>query len=121
AALAHYRRALAVVPDWDLAARGVGLVLVRQKQAQQAIPFLKLYVRHRAGAADAHAYGREIARFEKEQATRAAEFTRLRPRLVQKDLVMGIKKGYALLEPCLQKARQAQALARGVDTLVLTW
>ncbi len=117
----RYQQALSAAPRWDLAARAVGLLLVKQKRAPQAIPYLRIYANQRLGAPDAFAYAREIERFEKEQAQRAADFARTRARLSQDDIMLGVKKGYALLEPCLQKARTAQALALGADTLFVSW
>jgi hypothetical protein len=120
-AAAQLSRAVSAAPDWDLAARSFGLALVKQKRAAAAIPYLRLYATRRGGFADAQALTHEIDRFEHEQAARAAEFTRVRPRLGKDDLVLGIRKGYALLEPCLSRARQARLLEVGTDTLLVTF
>jgi hypothetical protein len=116
-----YKKAVRGAPSCDLAARALGLALVKQKKAPQAIPYLKTYVTARLKAKDALSYAREIERFEAEQKKRAEEFTRPRPRLGQEELMLGIKKGYPLLEPCLAKARDKGLLAVGTDTLLLSW
>ncbi len=116
-----YRQAVISAPDWDLAARALGLSLVKGKKAPQAIPYLNTYVEAHKGAVDAHVFAREIDRFKKLQEAKIAEANRVRTRLSKADIGMGIKKGYALLEPCLTKARKERRLEVGVDTLVLTW
>lgn len=116
-----YRRAVTLAPAWDLAGRALGLALVQAKRPSEGIPFLKLYVRSRAGAADAADYDRKIVAFEQQQAARLAEAKRPRQRLSKQDIVMGMRKGYALLEPCLKVARDKRALALRVDTLTLSW
>jgi len=121
AARSFYEKAATLAPGCDLAARAVGLALLRAKRGAAAIPFLRAYVMARAPAPDAIVYGREIERFEKEQAARAAEFSRVRPRLAKEELALGVRKGYALLEPCLAKARQKQLLALGADTLLVSF
>jgi len=120
-AAAQLSRAVTAAPDWDLAARSFGLTLVKQKRTTAAIPYLRLYATSRGGFADAQSLAHEIDRFEHDQAARAAEFTRLRPRLGKDELVMGIRKGYALLEPCLVRARAARLLDVGTDTLLVTF
>lgn len=120
-AVGHYRAAVRDAPAWDLATRALGLVLVKAKKVARAIPYLKTYVEARSGAKDALQYAREIARYDKVMAERIAEENRVRARLSKKDIAWGIKKGYPLLEPCLRRAREARALAVGVDTLVLAW
>lgn len=120
-AAAQLYRAVTAAPDWDLAARSFGLALVKQKRATAAIPYLRLYATSRGGVGDARSLAQEIDRFEHDQAARAAEFTRLRPRLGKDELVMGIRRGYALLEPCLGRARAARLLEVGTDTLLVTF
>ncbi len=121
AAQEAYKKAIAAAPAWDLAARALGLALVKDKKGAAAIPYLKTYVTTRLAARDALSYAREIERYEAEQKKKAEELTRPRPRLGKEDLMVGIRKGYALLEPCLAKARTAGLLAVGVDTLLVTW
>lgn len=121
ASTAQYHQAATTSQDWDLAARAFGLALVKKQRINAAIPFLRIYANSRGGAADALSYAREIERFEREQLQRQAEFTRLRPRLGDKDFFLGIKKGYPLLAPCLNQARSQRLLAVGRDTLVVTF
>src|SRR5204863_5203624 len=66
-------------------------------------------------------FAREIERYEKTVGARDAEAKRVRDRLTKEDIVLGVRKGYALLEPCLKVAREQAKLAVGIDTLVLTW
>ncbi len=121
AATRLYREAVNAAPGWDLASRALGLALVEAKKVPQAIPHLNNYVEARKGAPDAYAFAREIERYRKAQEARIAEMNRVRDRLSKADIAYGIKKGYALLEPCLRAARKARKLAVGVETLVLTW
>ena len=116
-----YRHAHAAAPEWDLAARSLGLALVQQKHVPDAVAYLKVYVRGRSGPADAADYDHKIAGFEQQQAARLAEAKRPRQRLSSQDIVLGVRKGYALLEPCLKRARESRALAVGMDTLLLSW
>ncbi|HET6343949.1 MAG TPA: hypothetical protein VFH51_03405 [Myxococcota bacterium] len=116
-----YRAAVLAAPTWDLAARALGLALVKQKRAAEAVPYLKTYVAARTPPADAAAYAREIGRFEAQQAARLADAKKVRPRLSKADIAQGVRKGYALLEPCLKVARSQRALAEGVETLTLSW
>lgn len=120
-ALPWYRAAVNLVPSWGLAARALGLALVKSKRVTEAIPHLSVYVKAYGGASDVPSLRREIARFEQRRAAILAEASRVRERLSKQDLGLGIKKGYPLLEPCLRTARQTRALALGLDTLVLTW
>ncbi|MBI5507548.1 MAG: hypothetical protein HY903_02225 [Deltaproteobacteria bacterium] len=121
AAMQGYRKAVQAAPAWDLAARAMGLVLVKDKKIPQAIPYLKTYVEARAASPDAVDYAREIERYEKSLAARLAEETRVRDRLTKEDIARGIRKSYPLLEPCLRSARKARALAVGLDTLVVSF
>ena len=120
-ATTSYKEAVNAAPHWDLPARALGLALVHNKRAGEAVPFLRLYVAGRSGAPDAAAYAREIKRFEEQQAARLAEAKKPRSRLSQQDIAMGVRKGYALLEPCLREARSKRLLAVGVDTLQFSW
>ncbi len=120
-AAALYGKAVEAAPQWDLAARALGLSWVKAKTVPQAIPYLKIYVQARGGAPDAAALAREIERFEKTMAAREAEANRVRDRLSKAEIATGIRKGYPLLEPCLKAARAQSLLSVGVDTLVLTW
>lgn len=109
-----YHQAAVAAPMWDLAARSFGMILVRGKRAADAVPFLKTYVTANSGNADATVFAREIARYE-------AKLKEPRQTLASKDIAQGVRKGYALLEPCLQSARAKRALSEGVDTLTLSW
>lgn len=120
-ATTSYKDAVAAAPHWDLAARALGLALVRNKRAGDAVPFLKVYVAGRSGAPDAATYAREIKRFEEQQAARLAEAKKPRGRLSPQDITQGVRKGYALLEPCLREARSKRLLTVGVDTLQFSW
>jgi hypothetical protein len=120
-ALKAYQGAVSGAPGWDLPARALGLMLVKQKRVEDALPHLETYVKSRAAPEDAAAFGREIDRYTEFKKKQLAEANRVRERLSKTDIASGIKKGYALMEPCLKRARSARALAVGVDTLVLTW
>lgn len=116
-AASAYHLAAVAAPNWDLAARSFGMILVRGKRAADAVPFLKTYVAANSGAADAVIFGRELLRFDQMQ----AEAKKPHPTLAGQDIAQGVRKGYALLEPCLQAARAKRALGEGVDTLTLSW
>jgi hypothetical protein len=116
-----YRKAVHAAPGWEIAARAMGLALVRDKKVPQAIPYLQDYVEARAAAPDAIEYARDIERYERTLAARIAEENRVRERLSKDDIGRGIRKSYPILELCLKAARKARALAIGSDTLTLTW
>lgn len=116
-----YEASLTKATSWSLPSRALALVLFKQKRAALAVPHMRRYVESQLQDTDAIAYARELERYDQERAAKAAEFNKPRRRLSQADLLLGAKKGYALLEPCMVLARAQKLVAVGADTLVATF
>jgi len=121
AAMEKYRQVITAAPRLDWAPRAMGLGLVAKKKGADAITYLRMYVNAHSGSADVANFAREIARYDKLKAAKEADAARVRDRLSNEDFVGGIRKGYALFEPCLKAARDKHMLALGVDTLIFNF